>query len=247
MAPASRFVRWPYAGAVTHLVPLIFGLDWMNPEWLLEHFGQEMFWVSVTIIFIECGLLFPILPGDTLLFSIGLFIHRDPPDNIDMNIVVACVILSIAAFLGNVVGYEIGRKVGPTLFHREGRFLNTKNFARSHAFFEQYGNRALVLGRFVPIVRTYVTFVAGASQMDRRRFFTWSAVGAVAWATGLTLLGYFLGGIDFLQHNLEASLILIVVIFTAPIVFEYYRHRRNGQRRQERAESETPPQPDEVS
>ncbi|MFT4011032.1 MAG: DedA family protein [Nocardioidaceae bacterium] len=233
---------------MTALVPLLFGLDWMNPQWLLENFGQEMFWISVVIVFIECGLLFPILPGDTLLFSVGLFIHRDPPDNIEMNIVVACVILSISAFLGNVVGYEIGRKVGPALFQREGRFLNTKNFTKSHEFFELYGNRALVLGRFVPIVRTFITLVAGAAQMDRRRFLTWSAVGAVAWATGLTLLGYFLGGIAFLQHNLEASLILIVVIFTVPIVWEYYRHRRNAARsRRVTAPPETPPQTDEIN
>ena len=91
------------------------------------------------------------------------------------------------------MGYEIGRKIGPPLFHREGRFLNTTNFDKTHDFFERYGNKALVLGRFVPIVRTFITVIAGAGEMNRRRFFGWSFVGAVLWATGLTLLGYFLG------------------------------------------------------
>lgn len=203
-----------------------------------------MFWISVLIIFVECGLLFPILPGDTLLFSIGLFIHRNPPDNIDMNIWVACAILSISALAGNICGYEIGRRIGPRLFHREGRFLNMRNYQKSHLFFEEYGNKALVLGRFVPIVRTYITLVAGAAAMDRRRFIVWSAVGAVLWATGLTLLGYFLGGIDFLQHNLEASILLIVAVSTAPIVWEYYRHKRKTEARA-KAAKELPPDPAE--
>ena len=139
------------------LLPQLAGLDWMDPQWLLDKFGQEMFWVSVAIVFVECGLLFPILPGDSLLFSVGLFINTD---DLDVNIVLACVVFSIAAFLGNVTGYEIGRRVGPAIFHREGRFLNIRNFEKSHAFFERYGNRALVLGRFVPIVRTFITLVA---------------------------------------------------------------------------------------
>src|SRR5829696_10266339 len=96
-------------------VPQLLGLDWMDPEWWLEKFGEQMFWVSVAIIFIECGLLFPILPGDSLLFSIGLFIARG---DIDVNIVLACVVLSLAAFLGNVTGYEIGRYIGAPLYER---------------------------------------------------------------------------------------------------------------------------------
>jgi len=204
------------------LLPQLAGLDWMDPQWLLDKFGQEMFWVSVGIVFVECGLLFPILPGDSLLFSVGLFINTG---DITTNIVFACVVFSLAAFAGNVTGYEIGRRVGPALFHREGRFLNTRNFNKSHAFFEKYGNKALVLGRFVPIVRTFITLVAGAAEMDRRRFFVWSAVGAVLWATGVTLLGYALGGIDFLHQNIEAALLLIVFVSVIPMVWEWWRHR----------------------
>ncbi|MDT0212929.1 VTT domain-containing protein [Rothia sp. ARF10] len=198
------------------------GPDWMDPQWLLERFGSQFFWVGVAIVFIECGLLFPILPGDSLLFSIGLFIARG---DIDVNIWLACLILSAAAFLGNVTGYEIGRAVGAPLYEREGRFLKKKYFDQTHAFFEKHGAKALVIGRFVPIVRTFITVVAGVSRMDRRHFFVWSAVGAVLWATGLTLLGHLLGGVQFIHDHLEAAILLIVAFSVLPMVFEFLRHR----------------------
>ena len=140
-----------------------------------------------------------------------------------------CVLLSAAAFLGNVVGYEIGRAVGPAIFRRNGRFTKKEYFDKTHEFFERYGNKALVIGRFVPIVRTFITVVAGAGQMDRKRFFTWSFVGAVLWATGVTLLGYFLGGIPFLQKNIEAALVAIVLVSVLPMLIEWWRHRRQAQ------------------
>ncbi|WP_312718749.1 VTT domain-containing protein [Mobilicoccus sp.] len=201
------------------------GPDWMDPQYLLDQFGTQFFWVSVAIVFIECGLLFPILPGDSLLFSVGLFIKRG---DVAMGIAPACVILSIAAFLGNVVGYEIGRAIGEPLYHRDGRFLKKKYFDQTIDFFDKYGNKALVIGRFVPIVRTFITVVAGVGRMDRRRFFTWSGVGAVLWATGITLLGYFLGGIQFVHDNLEAAILLIVFVSVLPMVFEFVVHKRRS-------------------
>ncbi len=210
------------------LHPLLLGLDWMDPNWLLERFGQQMFWVSVAIIFIECGLLFPILPGDSLLFAIGLFINRAEAGapGIDVNIWVAMLVLVVAAFGGNVAGYEIGRLIGPALYQRRGRVLKPEYFDKTQAFFDRYGNRALVLGRFVPIVRTFITVVAGVSRMDRRRFFTWSLIGAVLWVLSITLLGYFLGGIEFLQDNLEAAVLVIVGFSVVPMAWEWWRHRR---------------------
>ena len=198
------------------------GPDWMDPQWLLERFGSQFFWIGVAIVFIECGLLFPILPGDSLLFSVGLFIARG---DIHVNIWLACLILSAAAFLGNVVGYEIGRAVGAPLYEREGRFLKKRYFDQTHAFFERHGAKALVIGRFVPIVRTFVTVVAGVSRMDRRHFFVWSAVGAVLWATGLTLLGHALGGVQLIHDHLEAAILVIVAFSVLPMAFEFLRHR----------------------
>lgn len=198
-------------------------IDWMDPQYLLTRFGTSFFWVSAAIVFIECGLLFPILPGDSLLFAVGMFIRRG---DVALGILPACVILSVAALLGNVVGYEIGRAIGAPLYEREGRFLKRKYFDQTNAFFDKHGNKALVIGRFVPIVRTFITVVAGVGRMERRRFFTWSAVGAILWATGITLLGFFLGGIQFVHDNLEAAILLIVAVSVLPMVFEYVMHKR---------------------
>ena len=198
----------------------------MDPQYLLDQFGPAFFWVSVVMVFVECGLLFPILPGDSLLFAAGLFIANG---KLGVNIALACLILTVAAFAGNVVGYEIGRAIGPPLYQRDGRILKKKYFDQTTVFFDRYGNKALVLGRFVPIVRTFVTVVAGVGQMDRRRFFTWSGVGATLWASGITLLGYFLGqAFPVLQDKLELAIVAIVAVSVLPVLVEYLRHRRQA-------------------
>ncbi|WP_226345575.1 DedA family protein [Agilicoccus flavus] len=198
-------------------------IDWLDPQYLLGRFGTGFFWVSTAIVFIECGLLFPLLPGDSLLFAVGMFVRRG---DVSLDIVTACVLLSVGAFLGNIVGYEIGRALGTPLYSRDGRFLKRTYFDQTNAFFDKHGNKALVLGRFVPIVRTFVTVVAGVGRMDRRRFFTWSAVGAVLWATGVTLIGYFLGGIAFIHDHLESAILAIVLVSVLPMVVEFLLHRR---------------------
>lgn len=219
----SGFLAYPYRVMMPTLGP-----DWMDPAWLLDKFGSQFFWVSTAIIFIECGLLFPILPGDSLLFAVGLFIANG---TLKFNIVTACVVLALAAFAGNVVGYEIGRKLGAPLYERQGRFINKANFDKTHAFFERYGAKALVLGRFVPIVRTFVTVVAGVGKMERRHFFVWSGVGAVLWAVGVTLAGYFLGqAFPVLSDHLEAAILLIVAVSVVPMILEFLKHRREARR-----------------
>ena len=154
----------------------------------------------------------------------GLFIAEG---SIDINIVVACLLLTVVAFAGNVVGYEIGRAVGAPLYERDGRFLKKKYFDETHEFFEKHGAKALVLGRFVPIVRTFITVVAGVGRMDRRHFFVWSGVGAALWATGVTLLGYFLGNaFPVLKDHLEVAILAIVVVSVIPMAVEVIRARR---------------------
>ncbi|MDQ2826128.1 MAG: VTT domain-containing protein, partial [Actinomycetota bacterium] len=143
------------------------------------------------------------------------------------NLGVALIGLSAAALLGNIVGYEIGRAVGPPLYRRDGRILKKRYFDQTTVFFERHGNKALVIGRFVPVVRTFVTVVAGVGRMERRRFFTWSAVGAVSWAVSVTLLGYLLGtSFPGLQNKLELVILLIVAFSLLPVLVEYLRHRR---------------------
>ncbi len=202
------------------------GPKWMDPTYLLQQYGGAFFVIALVIVFVECGLLFPILPGDSLLFAVGLFIATG---QVDINLFVAIAALTAAAFLGNVVGYEIGRGVGRPLYKRQGRFINTANFDKTNVFFDKYGNRALVLGRFVPIVRTFITVVAGVGRMHRRRFFGWSAIGAVAWVVSLTLLGYFLGqAFPGLTKNIEYAVLLIVLVSVIPMAIEIVKHRREA-------------------
>jgi membrane-associated protein len=201
------------------------GPDWMDPQYLFDTYGTAFFWVSLVIVFVECGLFFPILPGDSLLFAVGIFIAGG---EMDVNLVVAIAALWVAAFGGNVVGYEIGRAVGAPLRERDGRVIKKEYFDKTHAFFEKHGAKALVLGRFVPIVRTYVTVVAGIGRMERRHFFTWSAVGAAIWVVLLVLAGYFLGSVPVVRDNLEAAILLIVGLSVLPMVVEYVRHRREA-------------------
>ncbi|MEZ5193469.1 MAG: VTT domain-containing protein [Nocardioides sp.] len=201
--------------------PLLLGINWMDPQWWLDRFGTQFFWIAMLIVFIECGLLFPILPGDSLLFAVGLFIAGN---DIHVSLPVAVVALTAAAFAGNVTGYEIGRAIGPPLYERDGRFLKPEYFDKTHDFFERHGARALILGRFVPIVRTFITVVAGVTKMSRRKFFVWSFVGAVLWVLLVTLLGYFLGGVDVIKNNLEAAILLIVAVSVLPMVYEWWRH-----------------------
>jgi membrane-associated protein len=214
----------------------LLGMDWMDPNWLLQQFGSELFWISLLIIFVECGLFFPFLPGDTLLFALGLFISTDKvsilPGHHSIDLVFALVVFWVAALAGNVAGYEIGRAIGPPLAHRNGRILKKQYFDKTHEFFERHGSKALVIGRFVPFVRTYITVVAGITVMSRRRFITWSAVGAVAWVLSITLLGYFLGNVPkvgpFLSENIDLAILVILAFSVIPVVYEWWKHRRHG-------------------
>jgi membrane-associated protein len=203
------------------------GPNWMDPQYLFDTYGTAFFWLSLLIVFVECGLFFPILPGDSLLFAIGIFIAGG---ELQINLFVAIAALFVAAFGGNVVGYEIGRAVGAPLRERDGRIIRKEYFDKTHDFFERHGAKALVIGRFVPIVRTYVTVVAGIGRMDRRHFFTWSAVGAALWVTVVTLAGYFLGNVPLVRDHLEAAILLIVVLSVLPMVYEYVKHRRAANR-----------------
>ncbi|MGW6280916.1 DedA family protein [Kribbella sp. NPDC055071] len=204
--------------------------SWMDPEYLLNWLGDWALWGTAAVVFIECGLLFPILPGDSLLFAVGLFIAAG---TINVPLWLACVILTVAAFLGNVSGYYIGRALGTRLFRNpNARFLKPKYIEQTHDFFDRYGPRALVLARFVPIVRTFITIVAGAGKMDPKKFFLWTGIGAVLWACGVTLLGHALGNVGFIHKNLEAALVLLVLISLIPMAVEYFlakrRNRRSG-------------------
>ncbi|XAS78172.1 VTT domain-containing protein [Dermatophilaceae bacterium Sec6.4] len=203
------------------------GPAFMDPNYLLANFGGAFFWICMLIVFIECGVLFPILPGDSLLFSIGLFTATSATSGFDLPIWQTMPLLMISAFAGNVAGYEIGRLAGGRLYERDGRIVKRKYFDQTSAFFDHHGNKALVIGRFVPIVRTFITLVAGASRMDRKRFFTWSAVGAVLWVAVVMLAGLALGKtFPGLGKNIDVAIMAVVLLSLLPVAFEWMRHRK---------------------
>ncbi|MEI6362706.1 MAG: VTT domain-containing protein [Actinomycetes bacterium] len=191
----------------------------------LEGFGNLGFWIVVAIIFAECGILIGFfLPGDSLLFIAGLLIANG---TITVNIWLACAILFVAALLGNITGYWIGYKAGPSLFNKpDSKLFKEEYVDRTHQFFNRYGARAIVLARFVPIVRTFITAVAGVGKMDFKRYLVFSAIGAFLWAVGVTVAGYYLGNFEFVKKNIELILILVVFVSVIPLIFEFIRHRR---------------------
>ena len=212
------------------LAPLLFGITWLDPEWLLDQLGASFFWVSLLIIVVECGLFFPFLPGDTLLVAMGIFIANEKISIIGggplVNAAFALLVLIAAALAGNVAGYEIGRKIGPPLYEHDGRILKREYFTKTEAFFEKHGRKALVIGRFVPFVRTYITVVAGATKMDRRKFIVWSLVGAVTWVASILLLGYFVGSsVPWLATNVDYLILGLLALSVIPIAIEWWRHR----------------------
>jgi len=207
------------------MLPLLLP-SWLDPEQLVRSFGPWALWGVAFVIFAECG-LFAILPGDSLLFTVGLLTASGV---VPHSMVFVCVVLTVAAIAGNVVGYWIGRLIGPPLFKPRqglvGRILNPKYVERTRVFLDRYGSRALVLARFVPIVRTFVTLVAGVSRMDFRKFIGYTAIGGVLWACGVTVLGYFLGNVSLIKNNIDAVLVLIVLVSLIPMGVEFLLHRR---------------------
>lgn len=201
------------------------GPSWMDPQQLINNLGDVAFWVVLGIIFAECGILLGFfLPGDSLLFITGLCIASGI---ISVNIWVAVILLIIVAIAGNLTGYWIGYKAGPALFKKPDSKLFRKEYVeKTHGFFEKYGARAIILARFVPIVRTFITAVAGIGRMNFREYFVYSTIGAVLWAGLVTVAGYFLGDIDVVKNNIEKVLILIVLLSVIPIVIEFIRHKR---------------------
>lgn len=198
----------------------------IDPTHLINTFGLVGLLV---IIFAECGLLIGFfLPGDTLLFSAGL-LAATGVFKISIWLVVALV--PVAAVLGNLVGYWIGYHAGPAVFNKpESRLFKQEYVQRSHDFFERYGARTIVLARFVPIVRTFATVMAGAARMRFALYTVYSIIGGVLWGLGLTLLGYYLGHIPFVQRTvrplIEPVLVAIVLLSVVPAAVELLRSRR---------------------
>ncbi len=197
----------------------------------VRDYGSWVYAILFTIVFAETGFVVtPFLPGDSLLFAAGALCAAG-----EMSLAAMLGLLVFAAFAGNTVNYAVGRFIGPRVFTASDpktgsapgfRLLNKAYLDRAHAFFEQYGGKAIILGRFVPIVRTFVPFVAGAAQMTTTSFIAYNAVGAVAWVSLCLLAGWFFGNIPIIKNNFSLVTIGIVVVSVLPMLFELIAHRR---------------------
>lgn len=203
------------------------GPSWLDPDFLIQSFGLLGILV---IVFAESGLLIGFfLPGDSLLFTAGLLVADGrylPP------LYATIPLIGVAAFVGDQVGYLIGRRAGPAIFKRpDSRLFNPAHVERAHGFFERYGARTVVIARFVPIVRTFVPTMAGASRMNYRIFAIYNLVGALLWGIGVTMLGYWLGQFTFVKDNIELMLLFIVFLSVLPMIYEGTRAYRSSARR----------------
>ena len=188
----------------------------------VARYGTWVYAILLTIVFAETGFVVtPFLPGDSLLFAAGALCATG-----QLSITAMLALLIVAAFAGNAVNFAVGRFIGPRVFQSSHRLLNREYIDRAHAFFEQYGGKAIVLGRFIPIVRTVVPFVAGAAQMTPGSFVLYNAVGAVAWVSLCLGAGWFFGNIPIIKNNFSLVTIAIVVVSVLPMVFELIAHRR---------------------
>ncbi|WP_431948308.1 DedA family protein [Actinacidiphila sp. bgisy167] len=203
------------------MTTLALGPQWLDPDYLISSAGLIGL---LAIVFAESGLLIGFfLPGDSLLFTGGLLVAGG---KLDWPIWAVCLLVVLAAIAGDQVGYLFGRKVGPALFRRpDSKLFKQENVEKAHEFFERHGAKSIVLARFVPIVRTFTPIIAGVSRMNYRVFVTYNIVGGLLWGAGVTLLGYWLGQIEFVRTHIELILVGIVLLSVVPIAIEFLRAR----------------------
>jgi membrane-associated protein len=204
----------------------------------LPNFLDPMYWIGPgglfasavlpgILIIVFIGLLFPLLPGDSLLFTGGLLAAQGT-----LNIWTLAISVSIVAVAGDQISYFVGRRIGPALFKKEdSRFFKQRYVTESHAFFEKYGPKTVVIARFVPVVRTFTPLIAGVSAMRYPVFLGCDMVGGIAWGAGLSVLGYFLGNVPFVKNHFELMILLVVFLSILPAIIPVTRgllERRRG-------------------
>lgn len=189
---------------------------------LIRDYGGWTYGILFAIIFCETGLVVtPFLPGDSLLFATGALAAGGA-----MNVGFLWVLLCVAAVLGDSVNYAIGKAVGTRVFKPDARVLKTEYLRRTEEFYAKYGGKTIIIARFIPIVRTYAPFVAGACAMNYAKFITYNIVGGVIWITGFLFAGYFFGNIPAVKDNFGLVIIVIILLSVLPGVFEYVKSRR---------------------
>ncbi len=196
-------------------------------DWLFANYGTTIYVVLFLVIFIETGLVaMPFLPGDSLLFTAGLFARSG-----HLNLSYLLILLFIAAVLGDNCNYWIGRKIGLKIFTLKikGRNLVKQEYLdKTHTFFEKYGTKAIIMARFVPIVRTFSPFAAGVAEMNYKKFFSFDILGGALWIGSLSIAGYLLGEIEFIRKHIDLVCLGIILVSVLPIVFAWLKGKRKS-------------------
>lgn len=214
-------------------------IPWLDPQYILDHFGAVAVLVVCAIIFAETGLLIGfLLPGDTLLIMAGLLSHATPaaPNGVfGINAWWVALAIGVSAFVGGEVGYYIGHKAGPSIFERkDSGIFSKKNVERTNAFFERFGGLTVILARFVPVVRTFAPIAAGVGHMPWRKYTLYNFIGAVLWGIGLTMLGYAVGYIPFIRDIVTEYIDVILLAAVAGtalfVAIHFFRERAAAKR-----------------
>ena len=209
----------------THLLDMLLHIDVYLRE-LVEAYGLLVYGFLFLIVFCETGLVVtPFLPGDSLLFAGGTLAGAGM-----LNYPALCGVLLSAAVIGDAVNFRIGKYVGPPIFQKDYRWLKRKHLEQAHAFYEKHGGKAIILARFIPIIRTFAPFVAGVAGMRQGRFLLFNVTGALIWVFSLVTAGYFLGGLPFVQKNFSLLIYLIVFVSVLPIIIEVGKQVLNSRK-----------------
>lgn len=210
---------------IRSLIDFVLHID----QHLVEIVSQYKTWtylILFLIIFAETGFVVtPILPGDSLLFAAGAIIAK-PESN--LNIVLMLLLLIVAAILGDLVNYHIGKYIGPKAFSGKYKLLKKEYLEKTQAFYNKHGGKTIIYARFIPIIRTFAPFVAGIGTMSYLRFATYNVVGGIAWVTSFLMIGYFFGGLPVIKENFTYVIFAIIFVSILPPIFEVIRGRKKS-------------------
>lgn len=214
---------------ITQIIQFFLHLNAHIPA-LVQYFGYWTYLIVFIIIFCETGLVFaPFLPGDSLLFLLGMVCAQATPTSF-LNVHELAVVLILAAFLGDTLNYSVGRWFGAHIFSDNARFLKREYLIRAHAFLEKYGVKAVVLARFVPIIRTFIPFVAGLGYMRYTLFVTFNLLGAIFWVVLILYLGYFFGNVAWVKTYFSLVILMIIVVSVLPMMCEWIKVKKQAKK-----------------
>lgn len=210
---------------IEQMISFILHIDQHLVE-IIKDFGNWTYVVLFTIVFVETGLvIFPFLPGDSLLFAAGALAALGA-----LNLPLLITVFFVAAVVGDTVNYEIGKKVGTTIRPDTfmGKMINQEKMQKAQDFFNKHGGKTIVIARFMPFIRTFIPFVAGASRMKYSYFLMYNVIGAALWVLSCTLIGYLFGNIPIIKDNFSKVIILIIVVSVIPVIVGYFKGKKDN-------------------